>query len=118
MRAPPFLLLLMPVILSVYWAYHEHYATKVSIEKVNELEAQIGHARNTLHWLNIEWNTLNSPERIMDLTDKYFDKLQLVKVTEANYGNVESIPLLDNTKIIFDVNSQLLLATQTREFGQ
>lgn len=113
-----FLWLLIPVIVTAYWAYREQYETTKSIEKVHELKAQIGDARETLHWLSVEWNTLNRPERIMHLTDQLFDELQLVKVTEANFGNVESIPLLQEANIVFDPSSGLLLATQSLEMRQ
>ena len=110
MRAHYLLAVFLPVVALAYWAYLENYETQKSIAQAERLQAEIGEARETLRWLSAEWAYLNRPDRIAELTDKFFSELQLVPVTAARFGDVESIPLRDGSRIRFDHASALLIA--------
>ena len=83
-----------------FWAYQENIKTKNVIAKTEQLQKDIGIARARLSILNAEWAYLNRPERLTELVDLNFDRLQLVplrafnflEVNEINFSNDPDLP--------------------------
>ena len=62
-----------------FWAYTENYATKGSLDKIAQLNEDIGLAHSRLRILNAEWAYLNRPERLLQLVNANFDDLRLLQ---------------------------------------
>lgn len=80
-----------------FWAYQENYRTQASIKEVRQLHASIGAAHARLNMLNAEWAYLNRPDRLRDLADLNFERLQLIPLRPESFGNVGAVayPLPD-----------------------
>lgn len=110
MRSLLFVLTSILVIGSGYWAYYENYATQAELDRVEDLQRDIGAARERLAILRAEWAYLNRPDRLSDLADLNFDRLGLLSFRPDQFGLVDQvsyppIPQLDITMPI-DVTSQ------------
>jgi hypothetical protein len=89
------LLYLVPAALVMalaWWAYDENYRTKLALERVDELHAEIGAARETLSVLRAEWAYLNRPQRLADLAALNFERLQLLPLNPSQFGAVDQVP--------------------------
>ena len=79
-----------------FWAYQENIKTKNVIAKTEQLQKDIGIARARLSILNAEWAYLNRPERLTELVDLNFDRLQLVPLRASNFLEVDEINFLND----------------------
>ena len=79
-----------------FWAYQENIKTKNVIAKTEQLQKDIGIARARLSILNAEWAYLNRPERLVELVDLNFDRLQLVPLRASNFLEVDEINFLND----------------------
>ena len=79
-----------------FWAYQENIKTKNVIAKTEQLQKEIGIARARLSILNAEWAYLNRPERLVELVDLNFDRLQLVPLRASNFLEVDEINFLND----------------------
>ena len=79
-----------------FWAYQENIKTKNVIAKTEQLQKDIGIARARLSILNAEWAYLNRPERLTELVDLNFDRLQLVPLRASNFLEVDQINFLND----------------------
>ena len=79
-----------------FWAYQENIKTKNVIAKTEQLQKDIGVARARLSILNAEWAYLNRPERLTELVDLNFDRLQLVPLRASNFLEVDEINFLND----------------------
>ena len=79
-----------------FWAYQENIKTKNVIAKTEQLQKEIGIARARLSILNAEWAYLNRPERLLELVDLNFDRLQLVPLRASNFLEVDEINFLND----------------------
>ena len=75
-----------------FWAYTENYATKGSLDKIAQLNKDIGLAHSRLRVLNAEWAYLNRPERLLQLVNANFDDLRLLQLTSDHFARLEQIP--------------------------
>ncbi len=74
-----------------FWAYQENIKTKHAIANTAKLQKEIGIARASLSILRAEWAYLNRPDRLTELVDLNFDRLQLVPLRASNFSEVEEI---------------------------
>ena len=84
--------LVLTVMGLAFWAYTENYATKGSLEKIAQLNEEIGLAHSRLRVLNAEWAYLNRPERLLQLVNANFDDLRLLQLTSDHFARLEQIP--------------------------
>ncbi|NDV00359.1 cell division protein FtsL [Pseudoroseicyclus tamaricis] len=75
-----------------FWAYQENYETQDSLRRVSELHAQIGENRSKLSILNAEWAWLNRPQRLRELADLNFDRLELLPILPDAFGHLADVP--------------------------
>ncbi|PWE34067.1 cell division protein FtsL [Maritimibacter sp. 55A14] len=74
-----------------FWAYHENYQTQQALREVKQLQRQIGSAREQLGVLRAEWAYLNRPERLRDLAELNFERLQLMPLAPEHFGDVSQV---------------------------
>jgi hypothetical protein len=104
MRSLLYVMTALSVIALAFWAYRENYATQQALGEVEELRVEISQARARLAILKAEWAYLNRPDRLLDLADLNFDRLQLLPLQADQFGMVEQISYPPvNIDIINDV---------------
>ena len=91
MRSFLYILSFLSVIGLAFWAYHENYKTQAALNRVDDLQRDIGVARERLAVLRAEWAYLNRPDRLRDLAELNFDRLSLLPFDAAQFGDVEQI---------------------------
>ncbi|MCH2078749.1 MAG: cell division protein FtsL [Rhodobacteraceae bacterium] len=74
-----------------FWAYSENYRTQESIAKVERLHSDIGAARARVAVLKAEWAYLNRPDRLRDLAELNFERLELFPVTPEQFGVINQV---------------------------
>lgn len=82
----------MMVIAQGFWAYTENYETQKSLNETKRLQTEIANSRARLGVLNAEWAYLNRPDRLRDLVDMNFDRLQLLPLRPEQFGQVAEVP--------------------------
>ena len=68
-----------------FWAYRENYATQAAIGQMGQVQREIGGLREELGVLRAEWAFLNRPDRLGELVDLNFDRLQLVPLESGQF---------------------------------
>jgi len=91
MRSVFFALAAMLVMALGYWAYSENYKTQEALRTATSLQREIGASRETLSVLQAEWAYLNRPERLRDLAELNFERLQLLPITSEHFGSVTQV---------------------------
>lgn len=91
MRGVFFAIAAMVVMGLGYWAYSENYKTQDALREAASLQRSIGDARETLSVLEAEWAYLNRPERLRDLANLNFERLQLLPIAPEQFGEVEQV---------------------------
>lgn len=91
MRGLLFGLFALVVMGLAYWSYSENYKTRDSLRTATSLQREIGASRETLAVLQAEWAYLNRPERLLDLADLNFERLQLLPITSGQFGSVSQV---------------------------
>ncbi|RJE80684.1 cell division protein FtsL [Paracoccus sp. JM45] len=74
-----------------FWAYRENYATQASIGEMAQVQRQIAGLREELGVMRAEWAYLNRPERLRELVDLNFERLQLVPVDMGQFVDLNNI---------------------------
>ena len=82
----------MMVIAQGFWAYTENYETQKSLKTAKQLQTEIAAARTQMGVLNAEWAYLNRPDRLRDLVDMNFVRLQLLPLRPEQFGQVAEVP--------------------------
>lgn len=95
MRNLALAVLVMSVMGLALWAYTENYATRVTLDKVTQLNKEIVIAQSRVRVLNAEWAYLNRPERLMELANANFADLRLLQLTSDHFARIEQIPFPD-----------------------
>lgn len=84
-------LAIFSVIGLAYWAYQENFRTQQALDRVRDLNAQIADTREALSVQNAEWAYLNRPERLRELAEMNFERLGLLPLTPAHFGDIEQV---------------------------
>lgn len=79
------------VIGSGYWAYRENYATQAALDDVEDLQRRIGATEERLAVLRAEWAYLNRPDRLRDLAELNFERLELGPLRPDQFGRLDQI---------------------------
>ena len=79
-----------------FWAYQENIKTKSAIAHTEKLQKEIGISRARLSILKAEWAYLNRPDRLTELVDLNFGRLQLVPLRASNFLEVDEIHFLND----------------------
>ena len=91
------------VVALAFWAYRENYATQVVLKDTGKLHSEISEAHSRLAVLRAEWAYLNRPDRLRELADLNFEKLQLVPLRPDQFGRVDQVSFPpDPTLVIND----------------
>ena len=91
MRSLFFLVASLAVMGLAFWAYRENYQTQQSQRSVRALQNEIGALREALSVQRAEWAYLNRPERLEELADLNFDKLNLLPLDPGQFGEVPAL---------------------------
>ncbi len=109
MRSFLYVLAGLAVMALAFWSYQENYKTRDAISEVRSLHAQIGSNYERLGMLRAEWAYLNRPDRLSDLAELNFERLELLPLMPDAFGRVDQIiyPIPDELIIVvpIDVNS-------------
>jgi len=90
-------LLALSIIAIAVWAYNVNYSTLTTLDRIDELRADIASEREAIQVLRIEWAYLNQPDRLARLVEKYSEELQLVPVTPEVLQQVATVPFVPTT---------------------
>lgn len=75
------------------WAYQQNYATRAVLDQSREVQIEIANAQRRLGILRAEWAYLNRPDRLADLVNLNFDRLQLLPLRPDQFARVEDLQL-------------------------
>ncbi|MEM6308440.1 MAG: cell division protein FtsL [Pseudomonadota bacterium] len=87
------------VVAIAFWAYRENYATQQALKNTQNLHAEIRATHARLSKLKAEWAYLNRPDRLKQLIDLNFDKVQLLPLRANQFGRVDQVPYPDSGTI-------------------
>ena len=79
-----------------FWAYQENIKTQNAIAHTEKLQKEIGIAQARLSILKAEWAYINRPERLTELVDLNFGRLQLMPLRASNFFEVDGINFLND----------------------
>lgn len=91
MKGLLYVLTAVSVIGLAFWAYHENYKTQEALNKTEDLQREIGLARERLGMLKAEWAYLNRPERLRELADLNFERLALLPLAAEQFGRIDQV---------------------------
>lgn len=92
MRSLTYLACVLVVMGLAFWAYRENYRTQAAMGEMSQLQREIAGLREDLGVLRAEWAYLNRPERLRELVNLNFDRLQLIPQESGqviDLGNVD-----------------------------
>lgn len=91
MRSVIYVLTALGVIGLAFWAYRENYATQAALNQTDQLHREIRAAHARLAILRAEWAYQNRPDRLRDLTELNFERLQLLPLHPDQFGQVDEV---------------------------
>ncbi|WP_368184182.1 cell division protein FtsL [Aestuariibius sp. HNIBRBA575] len=91
MRSVFYVFSALAVIGLAYWAYNENYRTQASLKDVRGLHRDIGAAHERLAILRAEWAYLNRPDRLRDLAELNFERLELMELMPDAFGQLDQV---------------------------
>jgi hypothetical protein len=80
-----------------FWAYQENYDTQSALREARTLRLEIQATQARLDRLNAEWAYLNRPDRLRDLAQINFDRLQLLPLAPEAFAGVEQVAMPPET---------------------
>ena len=91
MRSFLYILSALGVMGLAYWAYSENYKTQAVLDRAQDLQSEIGRMQEELAVLRAEWAYLNRPDRLRDLAQLNYDRLELNVLEPGQFGRVDQI---------------------------
>jgi hypothetical protein len=101
-----------------FWAYRENYATQAAIGEMSQVQRQIAGLREELGVLRAEWAFLNRPDRLRQLVDLNFDRLELGPVESGQFLDLDHIDYPKPPPPSVDMVTDLLPETDPAEEPQ
>ncbi len=74
-----------------FWAYHQNYQTQAVLKETRAVQGDIAALRERLSVLRAEWAYLNRPDRLRDLAELNFDRLQLLPLAPEQFARVAQV---------------------------
>ena len=81
----------LAVIALGYWAYSQNIQTQQAIRAVERLQRDIVVERERLAVLRAEWAYLNRPDRLRELVDLNFERLNLLPMTPDQFAVMDEV---------------------------
>ena len=91
MRGLFYILSILGVVGLAYWAYHQGYETRQTAREVQQLQRDIGKAHERLAVLRAEWAYLNRPDRLRELAEMSFERLELMPLSADQFGTIAQV---------------------------
>lgn len=91
MRPVIFVLSFIAVMGLGFWAYREHYQTRDALRELTGLQNEIADLREALALQRAEWAYLNRPDRLRELSALNFDRLGLLPLEAAQFGEIATV---------------------------
>lgn len=91
MRSVFYVLTSLAIMALAVWAYNENHKTQQSRAEVTELRREIRSLREAISVHRAEWAYLNRPDRLRELTEMNFTRLQLMPMTGSQFGRIDEI---------------------------
>ncbi len=101
------------VVALAFWAYRENYTTQVALKETQTLRTQIQGAHARLAVLKAEWAYLNRPDRLQELADLNFDKLQLLTLRPDQFGLVDQVAYPASPEPFLDIRNSVEVSSDT-----
>ena len=80
------------VMIMGFWAYRENYATHASIKELRAVRQQIAASHAELDRLTAEWAYLNRPDRLRELVEMNYARLELGPMQPENFAKTSEAP--------------------------
>jgi len=91
MRSLFYVLSSLAIMALAVWAYNENHKTQQSRAAVTELRQEIRLLREAIGVQRAEWAYLNRPDRLRELVEMNFARLQLMPMTGTQFGRIDEI---------------------------
>lgn len=91
MRAFFYLVSGLAVMALAFWAYKENYRTKAALDEMDQVRRDIAILRESVGVQRAEWAYLNRPERLSELVNLNFDRLQLLPLSAIQFARVAQV---------------------------
>ena len=91
MRSLFYVLTSLVIMALAVWAYNENHKTQQSRAEVAELRREIRSLREAISVQRAEWAYLNRPDRLRELVEMNFARLQLMPMTGTQFGRIDEI---------------------------
>jgi hypothetical protein len=92
MRPIFYVLAMVAVIGTAFFAYREHLRTLQAMNERDALEREIRDLRRAVSVQRAEWAFLTRPDRLRELANANFDRLGLLPMTGEQFGLIAQVP--------------------------